>query len=179
MFRAAVSYAESCEGAGSPASLVSASIKQEMKIAFVCTANVCRSVMAQAILERMARAELLDVEVTSAGIHDFTGTPPADNAWLTCLQNNTPVSKMESVFVGDLELETIDCFLAMERCHRDFLVSHAKVPEDRIRLLGSFDTLDANEEIVDPINRPRGAFQECFDRIERCIKTFLAEQKQL
>lgn len=146
-----------------------------MQIAFICTANVCRSVMAHAILERIVRTRNLDIEVTSAGIYDFNGTPPADNAWITCLQNDSPISKMESSFIGNIELEKIDHFLAMEKEHQKFLISNFEIQENQVRLLGSFDNLIDELEIADPINKPKKAFQDCFNRIERCIEIFLTE----
>ena len=149
-----------------------------MRIAFICTANVCRSVMAHAILERIVQARNLDIEVFSAGVNDFTGTPPADNAWLTCLQNNTSISKMESLFVGNLDLDRIECFLAMEHFHKDLLASTYRINEHRIRLLGTFDNESNDMEIADPINKPKKAFQDCFNRIERCIEGFLNQMSE-
>lgn len=131
--------------------------------------------MAHAILERIVQARNLEIEVTSAGVNDFTGTPPADNAWLTCLQNNTSISKMESLFVGNLNLDCIDRFLAMEQVHKDILVSTFGIDEQRIQMLGIFDTTSGELDIADPINKPKRAFQDCFDRIERCIKGFLTQ----
>jgi len=130
--------------------------------------------MAQAILERVSRTRDLEIEVTSAGVRDFTGTPPADNAWLTCLQKNTSISKMESLFVGKLDLDSIDRFLAMEQVHKDVLMASYGVDESRIQLLGVFDGMCDEPEIEDPINKPKVAFQDCFNRIERCIEGFLA-----
>ena len=132
--------------------------------------------MGHAILERIVKSRDLCIEVTSAGINDFSGTPPADNAWLTCLQNNTPISKMEATFVGDLDINRIDSFLAMEQRHSEVLVSDYGVPEDRVWLLGVFDPSIDAAEIEDPINKPKLAFQNCFSRIERSIQTFLAEK---
>ena len=129
--------------------------------------------MAHAILEKIVRERNLDIEVTSAGINDFTGTPPADNAWLTCLHNDAPVSKMESSFVPNLDLDKIDYFLAMEREHKRFLSLIPQVQQTKILLLGAYDNLLDEHEIADPINKPKRAFQECYDRIERCIESFL------
>lgn len=149
-----------------------------MRIAFICTANVCRSVMAHAILEKIVGSGSLGIEVTSAGIIDFTGTPPAENSWLTCLQNDVPVSKMEALFVGNLDLERVDHFLVMEKSHRKVLLEKYEIDPKKVHLLGIFDKVIEEEEIVDPINRPKAEFQECFERIERCIEGFLAENQR-
>jgi protein-tyrosine phosphatase len=150
-----------------------AKILIEMQIAFICTANVCRSVMAQAILERIVKSRGLAMGVTSAGVFDFHSTPPADNAWLTCVQNGTPVSKMESSFVGGLDLGKIDVFLTMEEGHREVLLSDYKIPGEKVLLLGAFDKLSKDPEIADPMGKSKTAFEECFRRIERCVEGFL------
>ena len=33
-------------------------------------------------------------------------------------------------------------------------------------------------EIADPINKPKKAFQDCFNRIERCIEGFLNQMSE-
>lgn len=133
--------------------------------------------MAQAILERIVKSRGLDVVVTSAGIYDFHGTPPADNAWLTCIQNGTPVSKMESGFVGRLDLGKIDVFLTMEEGHRRALLADYGIPEERVWLLGTFDKLGKEPEIADPMGKSKVAFEDCFRRIERCIEGFILNGK--
>ena len=135
--------------------------------------------MAHAILERVSKSRGLDIEVSSGGVRDFDGAPPAENAWLTCLKNDTPVSKMEATFVGNLDLESIDWFLTMEEGHRSELITDHGVAERRIRMLGSFGDPAESPEIVDPIHKPKVTFQTCYERIEECIDGFLREAERL
>lgn len=47
-----------------------------MKILFVCTANVCRSALAEVVLRKKLHERGLDsVEVVSAGVHNYEGMP--------------------------------------------------------------------------------------------------------
>lgn len=85
---------------------------------------------------------------------------------------------MESLFVGNLDLDRRECFLAMEHVHKDLLASTYRINERRIRLLGAFDNESNHMEIADPINKPKKAFQDCFNRIERCIEGFLNQMSE-
>ena len=47
-----------------------------MKILFICSANICRSALAEVILRKKLREKgLADIEVDSAGVHNFAGEP--------------------------------------------------------------------------------------------------------
>ena len=142
-------------------------------IAFICTANVCRSVMAHAICVPEIIRRGWRVQVYSGGTVDLTGTPPAIPAWFVCCQNNTPPQKDASTFVRDLPLEAIDRFFVMEREHVKILVEDHRVPSARVSLLGSFDPKSENDEIEDPINKGSIEFSRCYARIRRCIMHYL------
>jgi protein-tyrosine phosphatase len=144
-----------------------------LSVAFICTANVCRSVMAHAILAAEIRRRNLPMRVYSAGIRDFKGAAPADNAWITCLQHNTPVPKMESTFAGHLELSAIDHFLVMEQMHAKTLISSHDIPENKIAMLSSYDPQKKAREITDPMNQGIVAFEECYGLIQKCIDKYL------
>lgn len=142
-------------------------------VAFICTANVCRSVMAHAILAAEVARRSLAIQVFSAGIYDFKGTPPADSAWITCLQHQTPVVKMESTFIRDLDLSGIDQFLVMEQHHVDVLAAEFGIDPSRIALLGSYDPKKRGLEIADPMNQGIVEFEHCYARIRDCIHKHL------
>src|ERR1044072_7998430 len=88
-------------------------------VAFICTANRCRSIMAHAILVAEARKRSLAIDVYSAGIRDFSDQPPLDETSSTCLHFNTPPPKLRPTWVGELPLRSIDRFLVMEQFHAE------------------------------------------------------------
>lgn len=142
-------------------------------VAFICTANVCRSVMAHAILAAEVARRALPIRVTSAGIYDFNGTPPAENAWVTCLQHQTPVPKLESTFVGSLDLSSIDHFLTMERHHAEVLTVTYQINRERVALLSNYDPKGRGPDIADPMNQGIVAFEQCYLLLQDCIKHYL------
>ena len=47
-----------------------------MKILFICTANICRSALAEVVLKKKLQEKgLTDIEVESAGVHNYEGSP--------------------------------------------------------------------------------------------------------
>jgi protein-tyrosine phosphatase len=144
-----------------------------MRVTFICTANVCRSVMAHAILEAHAERLGRDVDVFSAGVRDFTGTPPAEAAWITCLQRGTPMGDYEATYAVNLDLASMSWILAMEQGHVDWLQGRGLPSTVSIALLGRFDPEGQGDEIADPINQGIPAFERCYTQIERCVKGFI------
>ena len=138
-------------------------------IAFVCTANLCRSVMAHAIAIPELTERGWAVQVHSAGTMDFTGTAPAIPTWATCCQNSTPPQKDGSTFVRDLPLQSIDRFFVMEHEHAATLTTEYGVPASRVTLLGTLDPKSKEPEIEDPMNQGSVEFDRCYSRIRRCI----------
>ena len=130
--------------------------------------------MAHAILERDVASRGLDINVTSAGILDFEGTPPADAAWITCIQHGAPVSKRSSTPISKIDWDEVDLTFAMENRHlsalREFSIE--------AKLLGQYHTCDGEHEIPDPIGKSIVDFEKCFQRIERCITGLLDEIEQ-
>src|ERR1041385_3890337 len=118
-------------------------------VAFICTANRCRSIMAHAILVDEARKRSLAIDIYSAGIRDFSDQPPLVETSSTCLHYNTPPPKVRPTWVGELPLKSIDRFLVMEQVHADALQSEFGIPADRISLLRRFDPNRPGVEIDD------------------------------
>ena len=141
-----------------------------MHVAFICTANMCRSVMAHAILESIVTNDGLDITVSSGGTLDLGPSAPANDAWLTCQQHNTPVTKMEATHVSRLPLDAIDLFLVMEHKHRASLIDKHGIENQRIQLLGSYDNQSDEPSIADPIGQPKARFEACHTRLTLCVR---------
>lgn len=142
-------------------------------VAFICTANRCRSVMAHAIFIDEARKRSLAVNLYSAGILDFSDERPLPETSLTCLQNNTAPPKESPTWVRQLPLESINRFLVMEQDHADMLIRRYGISPERVTLLGTFDPLQRGEEIADPFSLGSAAYDRQYKLIRDCIIGYL------
>ena len=148
-------------------------------VAFICTANRCRSVMAHAIFVAEAARRELSVEAYSAGVYDYTDLPPVDDTVRTCLNHNTPPAKEESTWVRDLPLDAIDRFLVMEEHHAAVLIKRFGVSPARVTLLGEFDPRRRGREIDDPIGQSSLVYEECYAQIRDCVVNYLDNAEEL
>jgi protein-tyrosine-phosphatase len=142
-------------------------------IAFICTANMCRSVMAHAICVPQLESRGWAVEVYSGGTMDMGGTAPVARVRDACGKHQTPPRKKASTFVRDLPLASIDRFFVMEQHHFDTLVADYGIEPSRILLLGHFDPQAGETAIDDPIGKDAAAFEHCYERLQRCIVHYL------
>jgi protein-tyrosine-phosphatase len=129
--------------------------------------------MAHAIFVAEAKQRQLPVEVYSAGVFDFRGSPPIRETTSTCEFNNTPAPEEIATWVRELPLDSISSFLVMEQLHADVLVHEYGVSPTRVRLLGKFDPHNRGREIDDPFGHSEAVYQESYELIRDCIVSYL------
>ena len=145
-----------------------------ISVAFICTANRCRSVMAHAIFIEEARKRSLDADVYSAGTLDFSDQPPLIETTNTCRHFKTEPPKTKPTWVRELPISSIDRFFVMEKTHAQALIREHGIPDDRISLLGSFDPLHRGEEIEDPFfSYSEVVYRRTYEQIRDCIIGYL------
>ena len=127
-------------------------------IVTVCTGNICRSPMAEALL----RSELTDaglaqrVHVSSAGVSDEEHGNPVDPRARTVLgRNHLELPDHRAHRITDPELADADLIIAMTESHKDQL--QRRLPAEdagKVRLMRSFDPAVADSggdlDIADP-----------------------------
>jgi protein-tyrosine phosphatase len=148
-------------------------------ILLVCTANICRSPMAEAIF----KARLGDVfkTIASAGVHaDPRGGPVDARAAAALARHKYSLErKWRSRRVQPEELGKYDLVLVMEAEHADALRSKA-APEHhaRIVLLTDFVPELAGQDVPDPYFGPVAGFDVVIGMLERAAQRMLAESRE-
>jgi protein-tyrosine phosphatase len=145
----------------------------------VCTANICRSPMAEAIF----KARLGDVfkTIRSAGVHaDPRGGPVDARAASALARHNYSLErKWRSQRVQPEALGQYDLVLVMESEHVDALREKA-APEHhaRILLLTDFVPELAGQDVPDPYFGPVQGFDTVIGMLERAAQRLLAESRE-
>jgi len=157
-----------------------AETKNEKKILFVCTANVCRSPMAGAIFNALAEDEGLCVRAESAGVAALKGEGMAPNASIALGEAGIHPGEHRARQVSRTMLEEANLVLVMGPRHkaelRRLFGDHPKqiytLPE---YASGSFDGSHSGEgEIPDPYGHTmtayRASVRQLYDYIERLLE---------
>ena len=145
----------------------------------VCTANICRSPIAEAIF----KARLGDVfsTITSAGVHaDPRGGPVDPRAAAAMARHDYSLErKWRSRRVEPTELGAYDLVLVMESEHVDLLREKA-APEHhaRVQLLTDHVPELAGQDIPDPYFGPVQGFDVVIGMIERAALGVLAANRE-
>ncbi len=148
-------------------------------VLLVCTANICRSPMAEAIFK--ARLGGVFNRIASAGVHaDPRGGPVDARAAAALARHQYSLDrKWRSRRVDPAALGDYDLVLVMEADHADALRSKA-APEHhaRIRLLTDFLPDMAGQDIPDPYFGPVAGFDAVIGMLERAAARLLAQSAE-
>jgi len=148
-------------------------------VLLVCTANICRSPMAEAIF----KAKLGDVfkTIASAGVHaDPRGGPVDARAAAALARHKYSLDrKWRSRRVQPESLGDYDLVLVMEAEHADALRAKAAAEHHaRILLLTDFVPELAGQDVPDPYFGPVAGFDAVIGMIERAAQRLLSESRE-
>ncbi|MCO6463540.1 MAG: low molecular weight phosphotyrosine protein phosphatase [Saprospiraceae bacterium] len=146
-----------------------------MKILTVCLGNICRSPIAQGILEAKIKEHGLgDWEVDSAGTSGWhSGEHPDKRAIQVCKKNGIDISRQVSRKITSEDLDYYDLILVMDTSnYRDVLaLCNNKEQVKKIHLAMNYVFPDRNVAVPDPYydNRFDEVFSMLDDAMERLV----------
>lgn len=138
-----------------------------MKVLMVCSGNTCRSPMAGAILERLARGR--DVEVRSAGVAASEGAPASPEALRVAERHGLSLADHRSRPVTPDQVEWADLILPMETYQRR--VVERMGAGEKVTLLSEYG--GDGRDIADPWGHPEEIYEDVFRRLELYLSSFL------
>ncbi len=150
-----------------------------IRVLFVCMGNICRSPMAQGVLEQRLREEQLDdrVRVDSAGTYHYhTGEPPDRRGVAAARHRGVQISGQRARPVCDNDFMEFDLILAMDADNeRELRAICPPSHVDRVKLIMDFAPDRGEREIPDPYYVGEQGFEKVLDMLELCMQGLMDE----
>jgi protein-tyrosine phosphatase len=150
--------------------------KPSVKVLMVCTANICRSPMAEGVL----RAELQlrglggKVSVESAGTAALLGHSVDGRAQLVCARESIRLRKSPARQVTADHFLRFDYILAMDQRNLHWLLEYCPASHrERISCLASWAVQGQIDDIPDPYFGSLAGFEQVLLTLHLCIDGFL------
>ncbi len=135
------------------------------KVLVVCVGNICRSPMAEAMLQQ-ALEDRAEISVASAGIGALVGYPAAGHALALMQERGLDIAGHRArQLTGELITAT-DLILVMEAGHKRAIDLQDPTARGKVYRLCEWQ----DEDIPDPYRQPRKAFEEALDLIEKGVQ---------
>ncbi|MBR2634634.1 MAG: low molecular weight protein arginine phosphatase [Clostridia bacterium] len=138
-----------------------------MRILFVCTGNTCRSPMAQALTEKIAREKNWSLFCDSAGLAAIKGQAVSEYA-LAALEEGFGIRSFQhsAKSVTRAMAAEFDLVVAMTENHKRYLTQAFSCGEKTVTL---------PEEVGDPYGSDRKSYLACAKQIEKGLYALIEE----
>lgn len=147
----------------------------------VCTANICRSPMAAALLQHALKAQpepLRSIKVVSAGVAARSNEPASENSVIALKKVGIDLSNHSSRPLTQQLLNDALAVICMTESHRAMIQLQAEPPPQHVYLIREF-LPGADKEIPDPYGGPLKVYEQCRDEMVEAIPSIIAFLKTL
>lgn len=139
----------------------------------VCLGNICRSPLAEGVMQHLVQQEGLDWQVDSAGTGNWhVGEGPDHRSVKVARQHGIDISKQICRLFRVSDFDTFDLILVMDKYNLSDILAKARTEADeqKVRLLLG------DKEVPDPYYS--NLFEEAFELIEGGCKDVIKEYKK-
>lgn len=146
---------------------------EKIRVLFVCTANVCRSPMAEALFNALAQDKGVPWKATSAGVAAQLGKSISPRAGSALEEVGVFPDGHQARQVSAAMLETADLVLAMTANHASALRRLSEASSGKVHTLRGYASGGRSEDIPDPYGQSvtvhRAFLRELLSYLEEVI----------
>ena len=148
-----------------------------MKIMFICTGNICRSAMAEAMLKKMLKDKHKEnIEVYSCGISADDGDIPTENAVEVMKEYEIDLKKHRATNIYNSNIKNMDLILCATMSHK--LAVQRIYPELANKIYTLREYVEIKDEIYgydikDPWGYNLKTYENCAKEISECLEKLI------
>ena len=141
----------------------------------VCLGNICRSPLAQGILEHKIRAQGLDWEIDSAGTGNWhVGNPPDPRSIAEAKRRGLDISTQRARQLSAADFDYYDLILVMDA--ENFQNARKLAPNahaaDKVQMILNFSHPGSNKTVPDPYWDDNG-FAAVYDMLDEATEALI------
>ncbi len=137
-------------------------------VLFICTANQCRSPLAEGLLRMRVGVDNPAWRIRSAGTWAEDGAPITYNSELVLRKRGLDLSAHQACSVNQELVDTHQLVLTMTRSHKEALRLEFNKAAGRIFLLS--EMIGKVFDIADPVGRPYSDYEETAQEIDMILE---------